>query len=157
MVEVARQRSSQCPNIDFQVADVLQREFAAESFDLIVSIATLHHLPVENLLPTLKAAVKPGGKLLILDLLEHENWRDQMSDFVAVPLNWVFQLLKNRHIKPSPEAAVAIREHLSTDQYLTFSQVRQIYTSTLRNAKIRKHLFWRYSVIWKKLASSTVE
>lgn len=153
MIEVAKQRSGQFSNIDFEVADVLQRQLSADTFDVIVSIATLHHLPVENLLPKLKAALKPGGKLLILDLVEHENWQEQLSDFVAVPLNWIFQLLKNRHIQPSPEAAAAMREHLRTDQYLTLSQARQLYTSSLRRAKIRKHLFWRYSVIWELAAN----
>jgi 2-polyprenyl-3-methyl-5-hydroxy-6-metoxy-1,4-benzoquinol methylase len=154
MIEVAKQRSRQFSNIDFQVADVLQWEPTAEQFDVIVSIATLHHLPVESLLPNLKVALKPGGKLVILDLLEHENLQDKLSDFIAVPLNWLLQALKNRHIQQSPEAAAAMREHLRTDKYLTLSQAQRIYTSSLRRAKVRKHLFWRYSVVWEKLAAA---
>jgi SAM-dependent methyltransferase len=127
MIEVAKQRSRQFSNIDFQVADVLQGEPVVEQFDAIVSIATLHHLPVESLLPDLTSALKPGGRLIILDLLEHESWRDKLSDFVAVPLNWLFQALKNSHIQQSPEAAAAMREHLRTDEYLTISQARRIY------------------------------
>jgi len=153
MIEIAKQRSRQSSNIDFQVADILQWEPVAEQFDAIVSIATLHHVPVERLLPKLKAALKPGGRLIILDLLEHESWREQLSDFVAVPLNWIFQTLKNSHIQQSPEAAAAMREHLRTDEYLTLSQVRRIYTSSLTRAKVRKHLFWRYSVVWEKPAA----
>lgn len=154
MIEVAKQRSRQFSNIDFQVADVLQWEPAAEQFDVIVSIATLHHLPVESLLPDLKAALKSGGKLVILDLLEYETLQDKLSDFIAVPLNWLLQTLKNRHIQQSPEAAAAMREHLRTDEYLTLSQARRIYTSSLRRAKVRKHLFWRYSVVWEKPATA---
>ena len=48
----------------------LKWEFPAEKFDAIVSIATLHHLPVESLLPSLKDALKPGGRLVVLDLLD---------------------------------------------------------------------------------------
>jgi len=150
MIEVAKVKSQQYPNIDFQVADVLRWDFPTEQFDAIVSIATVHHLPVENLLPNLKAALKPGGKLVILDLLEHENLRNMWSDFIAVPLNWLFQTIKNRDIQLSPEAAEAMREHLLTDEYLTLSQAKEIYTSLLRKAKVRKHLFWRYSVVWEK-------
>jgi SAM-dependent methyltransferase len=154
MIEVAKQRSRQFSNIDFQVADVLKWEPIAEQFDAIVSIATLHHLPVESLLPNLKAALKPGGRLIILDLLEHESWRDKLSDFVAVPLSWLFQAFKNSHMQQSPEAAAAMREHLRTDEYLTISQARRIYTRALRAAKVRKHLFWRYSVVWEKPAAA---
>lgn len=157
MIEVAKQRSRQLSNIDFQVADVLQWEIPPEQFDVIVSIATLHHLPVESLLPNLKAALKPGGKLVVLDLLEHENLQDQFSDFVAVPLNWLFQILKNRHIQRSPEAAAAMREHLRTDKHLTFSQARRVYENSLRGAKVKKHLFWRYSMVWERSAAASAE
>jgi SAM-dependent methyltransferase len=150
MIKVARMQSRQHTNIDFQVADILKWEFPTEQFDAIASIATVHHLPVENLLPNLEAALKPGGKLVILDLLEHENLQDSLSDLIAVPLNWMFLMLRNRHIKQSPEAAEAIREHLRTDKYLTLSQARRIYTRLLRGAKVKKHLFWRYSVVWEK-------
>lgn len=153
MIEVAKQRSRQFSNIDFQVADVLQWEPTAEQFDVIVSIATLHHLPVESLLPNLKAILKPGGRLVILDLLEHENLRDQLSDFIAVPLNWLSQVLNNQHLQQSPEAVAAMEEHLRTDHYLTLSQAQRIYTRSLRRAKVRKHLFWRYSVVWEKSAA----
>ena len=150
MIEVAKRKSQQYPNIDFQVADVLQWDFPSHEFDAIVSIATVHHLPVEKLLPKLKAALKPGGKLVILDLLEHENLRDILSDFIAVPLNWLFQSTRNRNIQLSPEAAEAMREHLRTDEYLTLSQAKEIYKSLLTSVKVRKHLFWRYSVVWEK-------
>ncbi len=153
MIEVAKERSSQFSNIDFQVADVLKWQFPAEKFDAIVAIATLHHLPVESLLPNLKAALKPSGRLVILDLLEQSNLLDKLSDFVAVPLNWLFQMLLNRHIQQSPAAAAAMREHLRTDKYFTLSQARKIYTHSMRGVKVRKHLFWRYSVIWEKSAA----
>lgn len=148
MIAVARQRSRQFSNIDFQVADIMDWELPGEQFDAVVSIATLHHLPIENLLPHLKAALKPGGKLVFLDLLESENLRDRLSDFITVPLNWLFQILKNTH--HSPEMTDAMREHLCTDQYLTFSQAHQIYTQLLKGAHVKKHLFWRYSMTWKK-------
>ncbi|MCC5637667.1 class I SAM-dependent methyltransferase [Nostoc sp. CHAB 5844] len=154
MIEVGKQRSRHYANIDFQIADILQWKFTLEKFDAIASISTVHHLPLENLLPNLKAALKPGGRLVILDLLKHENMRDMVSDFVAVPLNWLLQKLKNNHLQKSPEAAAAMREHLLTDQYLTLSQAQRIYTRNLKSAKVRKHLFWRYSVVWEK--STTV-
>jgi ubiquinone/menaquinone biosynthesis C-methylase UbiE len=67
MIEVAKQRSNPFANTDFQVADVLQQDFKAETFDVIVSIATLHDVPVERLLPHLKAA---GLRLLERGKLE---------------------------------------------------------------------------------------
>lgn len=136
------------------MADILQWDLPAEQFTAIVSIATLHHVPEISLLPNLKAALKPGGKLIILDLLELENLGDKLSDFVAVPLNWFFQVVKNRDIEQSPQAVAAMREHLRTDKYLTLSQAREIYTSSLQGVKVKKHLFWRYSAVWEKPTAS---
>jgi len=60
--------------IDFQVADILQWALPTQRFDVIASIATPHHLPVATLLPALAAALKPGDRLVVLDLLAHESW-----------------------------------------------------------------------------------
>lgn len=82
MIEVAKHRSGQSPTIEFQVADIMQWEFPVEQLDAIVSIATVHHLPLEVLLPNLKSALKPSGRLIILDLLEYESLQDSLSDLI---------------------------------------------------------------------------
>jgi SAM-dependent methyltransferase len=150
MIEVAQRQSGDYTNINFQVADILKWEFPVEQFDVIASIATIHHLPVENLLPNLQVALKPGGKLVILDLLKSESIQDTLSDLMAVPLNLIFKILKNRRINPTREAIEAWREHGRTDNYLTLSQAKQIYTHFLPGVNVRRHLFWRYSVVWEK-------
>ena len=63
MICIARAHSSHLPNIEFELADVMQRGLPAESFDCIASIATLHHLPLREILLKIKAALKPGGVL----------------------------------------------------------------------------------------------
>lgn len=150
MIAVAQQQSGQYPNIDFQVADILKWQFPIEPFNAILLIATVHHLPIETLLPSLNAALKPGGKLVILDLVEREDILDMLMDAIAVPLNWLLNVFKNRRITRTPEAVAAWREHIRTDYYLTRSQAQQIYSKSLPGAKLRKHLFWRYSVVWEK-------
>ncbi len=154
MIELARSQSS--PNIDFQVANVLEWEFPIEEFDAVVSIATLHHVPLDVLLPKFKAALKPGGRLVVLDLVELEGF-DRLSDVVAVPLNWVYQVVKNRGIQRclhrasrSTEAIEAMKEHLRTDEYLTMSQAKDVYSQFLSNVQLKRHLFWRYSAVWQK-------
>jgi SAM-dependent methyltransferase len=152
MIQAAKQRSQGYPNINFKVADILQWELSDEQFDAIVSIATFHHLSLEQLLPKLNTALKPGGKLVILDLVEHESFQERLSDIIAVPANWIWKIFKNRHIKRSPEAEAAWRSHFRTDKFLTLSQARQNYTKWCPGAKIKKHLFWRYSAVWEKPA-----
>lgn len=153
MITVAKERSQAYTNIDFQVADILEYKLPIEQFDAIVSIATFHHLPLESLLPRLKTALKPGGKLIVLDLVQSETLFDILSDLIAVPSNWIWQLVKNKSINQSPEAQAAWQEHFRTDKFLTVSQAKQIYTNSFTQIKLRKHLFWRYSAVWQKPAS----
>jgi SAM-dependent methyltransferase len=151
MIERAKQNSEGYVNIDYQIADITNWQFPFEEFDAIASIATFHHLPIENLLPQIEKALKPGGKLLILDLIESETTiQDIFEDAIAIPSNLLLQILKNQKIGSTPEAIEAWKEHGRTDVYLTRSQARQIYQTFLPRAIFRKHLFWRYSLVWKK-------
>src|SRR5215204_1404810 len=68
MIRMARSRSTQFPNINFQLGDAMLQEFATSHFDCVCSIATLHHLHQRELLVKFKEALKPGGVLIVLDL-----------------------------------------------------------------------------------------
>ena len=100
----------------------------------------------------MKKALNPGGVLLILDLFEQQGLGDFINNFIAVPLNIMFHLIYNKRLHPSPAERAAWQEHIKTDSYLTFSEAQQLYTKFLPKAKVKKHLFWRYSVVWKKIS-----
>ncbi len=51
----------------------MQEDLPDKSFDYIVSIATLHHLPLEAVLKKIKKSLKVNGTLAILDLFEQEG------------------------------------------------------------------------------------
>ena len=152
MIRVARERSAQFPNIDFEVADVLARELPAETFDCIATIATLHHLPHALVLPKLKRALKAGGVLLILDLFQAEGLFDTFKSALAVPLSVGLRLFKHGRLRPPREVRRAWDEHGRHDSYLTLAQVHEVCAEMLPGAEVRKHLLWRYSVVWKKSA-----
>src|SRR2546423_9738991 len=69
MIRVARLRSSQFNNLEFQLADAMTWDFPQSQFGYICSIATLHHLQQHELLVKMKDALQPGGVLVILDLV----------------------------------------------------------------------------------------
>ncbi|ARP42725.1 hypothetical protein GTHT12_01174 [Geobacillus thermodenitrificans] len=43
-----------------------------------------------------------------------------------------------------------MKDHIKHDVYMPLKDIRKIVNSILPNAIIRRHLFWRYSLIWKK-------
>lgn len=154
MIRVARERSAQYANIDFQTADVLSWDFPREQFDCIVSIATLHHLPLEDLLIKMKSALSVNGTLIILDIFQGRPI-DMLTSLLAIPVNLVLKYLKTGRVRDPREVREAWAEHGRRDMYLTLSQVRHICRTTLPGAKVRKHLLWRYSIIWQKTSGSS--
>lgn len=151
MIRVAKERSKQCPNIHFEVADAMTREFRDEEFDCIVSIATLHHLPLEILLRKIRRMLKAGGTFIGLDLFRTEGLSDVVTSAVAFPTNAALRLIKTGRVRPSRETRRAWEEHAKTDSYLTLTEVREISANILPGAELKKHLFWRYSIFWNKV------
>jgi SAM-dependent methyltransferase len=152
MIRLARERSRQHPNIDFQVADVTRWVFPLAHFDCIASIATFHHLPLEETLIKARDALKVGGTLLILDLYQQRGLTDLLASALAVPVSFVLHLLKTGWLRQSPEAREAWYQHGLHEAYLPLSRMRQVCARVLPGARVRRHLLWRYSIVWKKEA-----
>jgi ubiquinone/menaquinone biosynthesis C-methylase UbiE len=155
MIRIARERSAPCANLEFQVADVMSYEFPAAHFDCIAAIATLHHLPLAEMLLSLQRALKPGGRLLILDLYKAHGLMDHLASLIALPVSVLLRLMHTRRLRAPREVRDAWDEHARHDVYLTVREVRRICAGLLPGAEVRQHLLWRYSIIWKKSASSS--
>jgi ubiquinone/menaquinone biosynthesis C-methylase UbiE len=153
MIRLARERSRQYGNIEFLVADAVLWEFPPQHFDCIVSIATLHHLPLEAMLAKMKDALRVNGVLLILDLYQ-ESLAGAFTTLAALPVDLVLKYLNTGRFTEPPEVRAAWAEHGKHDTYLTLSQFRHRCQVLLPGVKIGKHLLWRYSLMWKKTATS---
>jgi len=150
MIRIARASCAPGSNIEFQIADVMTYDLPADGFDCIASIATLHHLPLPEIFHKIKAALKPGGVLLILDLFEPRGVVDTLLNPLAVFVSVILRLIHHGRIRSSREARAAWAAHEHHDLYPTMSQVRELCAEILPGARIKKHLLWRYSIIWRK-------
>lgn len=152
MIEIAKARSKPYSNIEFQVADATRWVFPVGEFDCVASIATLHHLPIEEMLLKMRGALRVGGTLAILDLYESAGLRDVLAGMVAVPVSFVLRLIKTGRLSEPRQVREAWAEHGRNDTYPTLARVRQVCGRALPGAEVRKHLLWRYSIIWRKTA-----
>jgi SAM-dependent methyltransferase len=152
MIEIAKARSKPYSNIEFQVADATRWVFPVGEFDCVASIATLHHLPIEEMLLKMRGALRVGGTLAILDLYESAGLVDVLAGMVAVPVSFVLRLIKTGRLSEPPQVRAAWAEHGRNDTYPPLARVRQICERTLPGAEVRQHLLWRYSIIWRKAA-----
>jgi SAM-dependent methyltransferase len=150
MIRIARARSAQFPNIEYELADVCERSFDVEGFDCIATIATLHHLPYAEMLAKMKAALKPGGVLLVVDLFEPAGLMDSLLNLVAIPVSVGLRLMHYGRLLPPREERDAWKAHEQHDRYPTMREVRDVCARVLPGAKIKQHLLWRYSIVWKK-------
>jgi ubiquinone/menaquinone biosynthesis C-methylase UbiE len=149
MIRLVQERSQQYPQITFHVADAMSWEFPSDHFDCIVSIATLHHVPLEEMLLKMKHALRVNGVLLVLDLYQ-ESLAGSFTSVAAIPVNLILKYLNAGRFREPPEVRAAWAEHGKHDTYLTLSELRQRCRMLLPGVKIRKHLLWRYSLMWKK-------
>jgi SAM-dependent methyltransferase len=137
-------------NLKFEIGDVAEVALPIEYFDCIVSIATLHHLPLEAMLLKLKRALKPAGVLAVLDLYQAESLVDYAVSAVALPVSAALRISKTGRLRPPRVVREAWAAHGQHDVYLTLAQVRQLCAAILPGALVRRHLLWRYSIIWRK-------
>lgn len=150
MIRLARQQSIDYPNIEYVEGDVLRLSLPDESYDCIVSLATLHHLPLEQGVLKMKAALKQGGVLIIHDLVSDENLVDRIKSALAFPVSVSKRFWKTGRLRAPREVREAWREHGKGEVYLTLNEVKEMCRQYLPLAKVQRNLLWRYTVVWHK-------
>lgn len=150
MLQKARAQSQNYTNISYIEGDFLDYPLFENHYDCICSIATVHHLPLDAVLEYAGKALKPGGVLTILDLYKSQSIYEWLISALAVPINKVFDFIRNKGHRPSSEEQEAWRLHALNDQYLTTGEIRSTIKRILPGAAFRYHLYWRCSIIYQK-------
>ena len=150
MIEYARANNA-AENIEYICGNILDIDYAPSSFDIIISTATAHHLPYSWLLEFAEDKLRPGGKLIILDLVKPDSITDYIVwGFAAIP-NIIMNLIRNGRLhKDDPHSVDVWRKHGEHDSYMSIREVRTVAAQYISNAKVQRKLFWRYSLIWEK-------
>jgi 2-polyprenyl-3-methyl-5-hydroxy-6-metoxy-1,4-benzoquinol methylase len=117
-------------------------------FDIIISIAALHHMNEEKILGLMKNKLTENGKILILDLFQNRTMTDYIQTVIATILNPLIMLIKTGKSRASKNEREAWAGHSQYDKYLTIIEIKNIAKKILGYAKIKRHLFWRYSLIY---------
>jgi SAM-dependent methyltransferase len=150
MIAVARKRSANFPNLEFVLGDFLQEPLLLESYDLIITLATLHHLPLVKALSRIKSLLRPGGVLILQDLLAASGPFDRAFDLVRVPISMGVRLLHGGRLIPRAEVRRAWQEHGKHESYLTPREVLTMRDEHFPGGLVHRHLLWRYTLIWQK-------
>jgi ubiquinone/menaquinone biosynthesis C-methylase UbiE len=148
MLRLARQQSVDYPNIEYVLGDVMQIALPASEYDCITTLATMHHLPLHQALPKVKAALKPNGALIIHDLIADDGFIDKIIGALAYPVSVAQRFLKTGRLWLPRDVRRAWAEHGKGDTYLRLNEVREMTRQYLPGALVHRHLRWRYTVFW---------
>lgn len=150
MIRLAKSQSANYRNVEFLLGDVMRISLPAGGYDCIVTMATLHHLPLVEAVLKMKEALKPNGVLIIHDLVAAAGLVESATSALAYPVSMARRFWKTGRMRAPREVREAWAEHGRDEVYLTLAQVREMCREYLPEARIERHLLWRYTVVWYK-------
>ncbi|MFI2754464.1 class I SAM-dependent methyltransferase [Cellulomonas sp. P22] len=116
----------------------------AERYDFVSMVAVLHHLPLSEGLDAARAAVAPGGRLVIVGLYREER-TDTLLSTVSLVLNPIVGLVRHpRRAAGQPENMTAPTAPASD----SYRQIKEALRAALPGVRVRRGLFWRYTAVW---------
>lgn len=126
-------------DIDYVHGDFLTHDLAPGSFDLVASVATLHHVDPARALQRMRELLRPGGVLVVVGI-PRRSLTDLPYDAVGFFAHRLLKARRGYWEHPSP----------IVEPSLTYRQVRHVIQTELPGARCRRHALFRYSAIWHK-------
>lgn len=141
---IERARSQGGQGIEYVLGDVLTHPFETASFDLVASVAALHHMDAAAGLARMAALVRPGGSLVVIGLARSRRPADFAWDLVGVAhrlyrLRRPFWAHSAPIVWPPPDS---------------YAAVRRMARRVLPGVRYRRHVLWRYSLVWSRPAAA---
>ena len=127
-------------NITCVLGEFMTYPFEPDSFDFVVSVASLHHLDVGPALERMTTLLRPGGRLAVIGL-GRSRPRDLPFDVAGHLANLYFKRSRKEWEDSAPRV---------WPPPLTYGQTRSVAATVLPGARYRRHVLWRYSLVWTK-------
>lgn len=125
-------------------ASFIEADLLEASYDVIASIASLHHMDLAAALEKMKALLRPSGTIIILGLYRKRTLADHLYSIISIPINFI--CIAWHH--PSTQASAPTAP--TRPAQLPLAQIRTVAERLMPGCSLRRHLFWRYSLVWQK-------
>jgi len=156
MLIAARERSAAYGNIIYIEDDIFNLDIPDGSADAIVAVAVAHHLPFAQFLRWARRKLAVGGVLYIIDINQAQTLADYITGAAAFIPNKFREAAKRRAkrkagLPPRRTAAgqYVWAEHGEHEEYMTLSAVRAAAEGELPSAKVKRRLYFRYTLLWQ--------
>lgn len=126
---------------------VVNRPFGDEfrnAYDLIVFVASLHHMPLRAALEHARKAVRPGGRVVIVGVAR-ETQGDALRSVASLLLNPLVGLARH------PARATRSPPHMrapTVQATESYDEIHAVASAVLPGIRMRRRLFWRYTASW---------
>ena len=121
-------------------------DFASEAkYDAITVVAALHHLPLDESMKRLRGLLEPGGRLVVVGCYRSTTATDGLLSVLATVCNPVVGVVKHRRVASESLKAMTAP---TADPGESMADARRAAASCLPGSRIRRRLFWRYTLIY---------
>ncbi|MDQ2883480.1 MAG: class I SAM-dependent methyltransferase [Actinomycetota bacterium] len=147
-IELARSRPD-ADDIAYVHDDFLTRPLSEGSFDLVTSVAALHHMDTAAALERMSGLLRPGGVLAVIGLARGSSLVDVALTVPAVIGGRLHLVASDWHRRRCPSAET-YQSPVIWPPPVTYRDIWSLAGRILTQARYRRHLYWRYSLIWSK-------
>lgn len=145
ILDRARESTAPSAPVTYTLAEA-PHALPAGPHDVITCVAVLHHLPLAAALARFREELAPGGTLIVVGCARAASPGDHALGLLALPLNAAMGRLKNRgRARPLPVSMTAPTRAPET----TFAEISREARRLLPGARMRRRLFWRYTLVWR--------
>ncbi|NJP89491.1 class I SAM-dependent methyltransferase [Nonomuraea sp. FMUSA5-5] len=140
--EVLDRARATSADVDWVVGDVMSSPLPEGHFDVVTSIATVHHLPdLGAALTRLASLTAPGGALVVIGCARNGHPRDYLMDLAGIVQHQVLSRTRGFWNHTAPVQMTFPH---------TYAQVKQVASAVLPGMRWRRLPLFRYAVVWRK-------
>jgi 2-polyprenyl-3-methyl-5-hydroxy-6-metoxy-1,4-benzoquinol methylase len=140
-IERARDSASDA-GVEFVVGDFLADPFAPASFDAVVSVAAVHHMDERMAFGRMAELVRPGGTVAVVGLARSRRPKDVGWDVAGAVAT---RVARRRHGGYWESDAPTVWPPPTS-----YRDIERLAADVLPGSTFRRHLMWRYSIVWTK-------
>jgi SAM-dependent methyltransferase len=140
-VEQARGTCATLTNVSVVHGNFLTADLEPAAFDVVTALASLHHVPFTTAVERCCELLRPGGTLLLLGVWTDDTTAaDRVLNRAAGAMNKVYRRIWGPDVMRAP----------ATTPEMTLRDVRREAAALVPKAVVRRHLLWRYELVWHK-------
>ncbi|WP_331767497.1 class I SAM-dependent methyltransferase [Embleya sp. NBC_00896] len=143
MVLLARRHCPDLRNATFAEADFLDESHGLLSegaYDFVSAVAVVHHVEFSKAINAMTRLLAPGGRLVVIGLARNRTPLDWIISGAGVP---AARLNARRHGGKTDPDGMPTQEPT-----MAWGDVRREAELLLPGCHFRRHLLWRYSLVW---------